>query len=80
MADLPTLTHVKPQGGVQMVDVADKPDTMRTAVAAGRVLLGAEAFHLVTENKVRKGDVLTMAQVAGILGAKSAGAAGRGAG
>jgi cyclic pyranopterin phosphate synthase len=70
MADLPTLTHVKPQGGVQMVDVADKPDTMRTAVAAGRVLLGAEAFHLVTENKVRKGDVLTMAQVAGILGAK----------
>ena len=53
-----------------MVDVSTKVDTVRTAMAAGRVLLGEEAFALVTENKIRKGDVLGIAQVAGILGAK----------
>ena len=53
-----------------MVDVSPKVDTVRTAVAAGRVLLGEEAFTLVAENKVRKGDVLGIAQVAGIMGAK----------
>ena len=53
-----------------MVDVSTKVDTVRTAVAAGRVLLGEEAFALVAENKIRKGDVLGIAQVAGILGAK----------
>ncbi len=53
-----------------MVDVSTKTDTVRTAVAAGRVLLGEEAFGLVTENKIRKGDVLGIAQVAGIMGAK----------
>lgn len=68
--DVPTLTHVNPRGGVHMVDVSDKSDSLRTAVASGRVLLGEEAFGLVTENKIRKGDVLTIAQIAGILGAK----------
>ena len=53
-----------------MVDVSTKTDTVRTAVAVGRVLLGAEAFALVTENKIRKGDVLATAQIAGIMGAK----------
>lgn len=70
MTDSPTLTHVNPQGGVRMVDVGAKPDTVRTAVAAGRVVLGPQAFQLVQENKVRKGDVLGVAQVAGIMGAK----------
>lgn len=65
-----TLTHVNPQGGVQMVDVSEKPSSVRTAVASGRVLLTPEAFELVRENKIRKGDVLTTAQIAGILGAK----------
>lgn len=65
-----TLTHVNPQGGVQMVDVSDKSSTVRTAVASGRVLLTPEAFELVRDNKIRKGDVLTTAQIAGILGAK----------
>ena len=68
--DVPTLTHVNPRGGVHMVDVSDKSDSLRTAVASGRVLLGEEAFQLVSENKIRKGDVLTIAQIAGILGAK----------
>ena len=53
-----------------MVDVTEKTATNRTAVAAGRVLLGADAFRRVVENKVRKGDVLGIAQVAGIMGAK----------
>ena len=53
-----------------MVDVSPKTDTVRTAVAAGRVLLGEEAFGLVAENKIRKGDVLSIAQIAGIMGAK----------
>ena len=53
-----------------MVDVSDKGDTSRTAVASGRVLLGKEAFRRVAENKIRKGDVLGIAQIAGIMGAK----------
>lgn len=68
--DLPTLTHVNPQGGVQMVDVSAKHDSTRTAVASGRVVVGEEAFALITANKVRKGDVLGVAQIAGIMGAK----------
>ena len=70
MTDSLTLTHVDPQGGVRMVDVGPKPDTARTAVAAGRVLLGQEAFELVRANNIRKGNVLTTAQIAGIMGAK----------
>ena len=70
MTDVPTLTHLSAQGGVRMVDVATKPDTPRTAVAAGRVLLGEEVFRLVEERRIRKGDVLTVAQIAGIMGAK----------
>lgn len=70
MANVPTLTHVDPSGGVKMVDIAEKPPTVRTAVATGRVLVGETVFRLVEENKVRKGDVLSIAQIAGILGAK----------
>lgn len=53
-----------------MVDVADQPKTVRTAVAAGRVVLGEEAFRQVQEKTVRKGDVLSVAQIAGLQGAK----------
>jgi cyclic pyranopterin phosphate synthase len=53
-----------------MVDVSEKNKTVRTAVAAGRVLLGEEAFRLVGESRIRKGDVLGTAQIAGIMGAK----------
>ena len=70
MAGEPTLTHVNPHGGVQMVDVSEKADTARTAVAFGRVLLGEEAFSRVKSNTIRKGDVLSVAQIAGIMGAK----------
>jgi molybdenum cofactor biosynthesis protein MoaC len=53
-----------------MLDASSQPDSVRTAVAAGRVVLGPEAFEAVREKKVRKGDVLTTAQIAGIQGSK----------
>ncbi len=53
-----------------MVDVSGKSATIRTAVAVGRVVLGEEAFQRVRDNTVRKGDVLSIAQIAGIMGAK----------
>lgn len=53
-----------------MVDVSEKSDSVRTAVATGTVLLTQEAFQRVRENDVQKGDVLTVAQIAGIMGAK----------
>ncbi len=53
-----------------MVDVSDKSTSTRTAVAIGSVAIGEEAFRLVEENQIRKGDVLTIAQIAGIQGAK----------
>ena len=69
-ADALTLSHVDDEGRARMVDVSAKSPTARTAVARGRVLVGEEAFGLVRANKIRKGDVLTVAQIAGIFGAK----------
>ncbi|HLT46154.1 MAG TPA: cyclic pyranopterin monophosphate synthase MoaC [Rubricoccaceae bacterium] len=68
----PALGHVDEHGRARMGDVSPKPTTARTAVAAGRVVLGEEAFRLVKENRIRKGDVMTVAQIAGVLGAKQA--------
>jgi len=65
-----SLTHVGPEGRVQMVDISEKTDTVRTALATGRVILGKEAFTKVAENSIQKGDVLAVAQFAGIMGAK----------
>lgn len=70
MSESHTLTHVRPEGGVRMVDVSEKSDSVRTAVATGKVLLGEEAFQRVQDDDIQKGDVLTTAQIAGILGAK----------
>ena len=63
-------THFDEQGRARMVDVGEKPVTERTAVAAGRVLVNRETFSLIRSGGVKKGDVLTVAQIAGILGAK----------
>ena len=65
-----TLSHVDAQGGARMVDVGGKPVTTRVATAEGVVVMSAEAFALVRDNAVKKGDVLTLAKVAGITGAK----------
>ncbi len=65
-----SLTHVDERGRARMVDVSAKPLSARTAVAAGRVLLGAEAFAALRDHRIRKGDALSVAQVAGVLAAK----------
>lgn len=63
-------THFNDQGRSRMVDVGEKNPTQRRAVAAGRVLVNEATFRLIQSGGVKKGDVLTVAQVAGIMGAK----------
>ena len=63
-------THFNEQGRAKMVDVGEKPETVRTAVAAGRVLVNRKTFDLIRSGGMKKGDVLTVAQVAGVMGAK----------
>ena len=67
---MPDFTHFNDQGRAKMVDVGEKPATVRTAVAAGRVLVNRETFELIKTGGMKKGDVLTVAQVAGVMGAK----------
>ncbi len=63
-------THFNDQGRAKMVDVGEKPVSVRTAVAAGRVLVNPETFALIRSGGMKKGDVLTVAQIAGVMGAK----------
>ena len=63
-------THFNDEGRARMVDVGEKGVTARTATAAARVLLNRGTFDLIRSGGVKKGDVLTVAQVAGIMGAK----------
>lgn len=64
------LTHFNHEGRARMVDVTDKLITARTAVASGAVVLNQETYQLVKDGKMKKGDVLAVAQVAGIMSAK----------
>ena len=64
------LTHFDESGKARMVDVTVKADTDRTAVAEGRIVMKAETLELVQQGALGKGDVLGVAQVAGIMGAK----------
>ena len=64
------LSHVDNQGRVKMVDVGAKTASNRLAVATAVVYLGVKAFHLLKENKISKGNVLTVAQLAGIMASK----------
>ena len=63
-------THFNEQGRAKMVDVGEKPVTTRTAVAAARVLVSRETYDLIRSGGMKKGDVLTVAQIAGVMGAK----------
>jgi cyclic pyranopterin phosphate synthase len=65
-----TLTHFDEHGRAHMVDVGHKADTQREAVARGRVLMQPETLALILEGRIKKGDVLAVAQVAGIMAAK----------
>ena len=63
-------THFNDQGRARMVDVGEKDPSRRVAVAGARVLLNRDTFALIRSGGVKKGDVLTVAQVAGVMGAK----------
>ncbi len=63
-------THFNEAGRAKMVDVGEKPLSRRTAVAAGRVLVNRDTFQLIQTGGMKKGDVLTVAQIVGIMGAK----------
>jgi cyclic pyranopterin phosphate synthase len=67
------LSHLDEQGRARMVDVADKPVSERVAAAEGAVRMSQEAFALVAEQGLAKGDVLAVAEVAGTMGAKRTG-------
>lgn len=64
------LTHFDAAGHAHMVDVSDKPVTARIAVARGVVRMSAETLAMITEGRAKKGDVLSVARLAAIMGAK----------
>lgn len=64
------LTHIDNAGNARMVDVGDKADTARTATAEGWVTMAPETLALIQSGTAKKGDVLAVAQLAGIMGAK----------
>jgi len=64
------LSHLDEQGRARMVDVGSKPDTERVAVAKGEIIMRPETLALIQEGGIPKGDVLAVAQVAGVMAAK----------
>ncbi len=64
------LTHLDESGNIHMVDVTDRPETLREAVAKARVRLAPHTVHLIETNQVSKGSVLEVAKIAGIMAAK----------
>ncbi len=71
--DQKKLTHVDSKGSAKMVDVSEKPVTLREATASGRVCMNKETLNLINENKIAKGNVLETARLAGIMAAKRTG-------
>jgi len=63
-------THIDDEGRVRMVDVTAKKPTVRTAVAGGTIHMNPETFDLIQNHKVKKGNVLETARIAGIMAAK----------
>jgi len=66
----PNLSHLDEQGRARMVDVSAKPDSERIAVAKGEIHMRRETLDLIRAGAIKKGDVLTIAQIAGITAAK----------
>jgi cyclic pyranopterin phosphate synthase len=64
------LTHIDNTGKARMVDVGHKPDTERMAMAKGEVVMRIDTLRLVQEGLIKKGDVFTVAQLAGVMAAK----------
>src|SRR5438876_936708 len=72
-SDMAKLTHLDDHGEARMVDVSEKPVTMREAVAEGFVVMQPQTLRAITRGQVPKGEVLNTARVAGILAAKRTG-------
>lgn len=70
MSIMAEFTHLDSQGNARMVDVSDKDASERTATAKGSVLMRPETMAMIVEGGVKKGDVLSVARLAGIMGAK----------
>jgi cyclic pyranopterin phosphate synthase len=67
---MPDLTHFDAKGDAHMVDVSAKDTTARIATAAGHITMSAQTFETITQGRAKKGDVLGVARLAGIMGAK----------
>ena len=70
MSDSPALTHLDQHGQAQIVDITDRAITNRVARVSGRVEISQEVFQLISSNGIAKGNVLEIARIAGIMGAK----------
>ena len=67
---LQKLTHIDAYGEAKMVDVSEKKETERVAIAIGKITMKPETLNLIQQGKVKKGDALSVARLAGIMGAK----------
>jgi cyclic pyranopterin phosphate synthase len=67
---MPKFSHIDDEGRVRMVDVTAKKPTVRTAVAGGTIHMNSETFDLIQSHKVKKGNVLETARIAGVMAAK----------
>ena len=67
---MPDLTHFDAKGDAHMVDVSDKAVTSRIATAEGYIKMARETFDIITEGRAKKGDVISVARLAGIMGTK----------
>jgi cyclic pyranopterin phosphate synthase len=65
-----SFSHLNKKGQAYMVDVSPKPFTQREAAASGQIIIGPDAFNLLIDSKISKGDVLAVARIAGIMAAK----------
>ncbi|MGL5752176.1 MAG: cyclic pyranopterin monophosphate synthase MoaC, partial [Paraclostridium sp.] len=65
------LTHINKKGYAKMVDISEKDNTTRQAIATGKVYMAKETIERIKSGGIKKGDVLSVAQVAGIMGAKN---------
>ncbi len=70
MVEQAEFTHFDESGNARMVDVSQKAETVRQAIAAGSISMSPQAYHMVRQGTVKKGDVLGVARVAGIMAAK----------
>ena len=66
------LSHIDNNGKANMVDVGDKSDQLRIAKAQGRIILQKETIDIINNNLIKKGDVISIAEIAGIMAAKKA--------